>query len=165
MRRMHSRTARPGAVCQPALSGTSKTVRASLGLAREQRKGVGEQLPENTGAGISVAFAGDRRDEGGDAEPFETVMAGGQRPRATGRPDPAANGLQPDPMLVGGDDLDDSAGMFGLCRCDLFGKVFLNVAWSSDVAARAWRRQLPQPCRRSANLIEGGSRRPRARSA
>lgn len=52
-----------------------------------------------------------RMDEAVEGEPFIAGMDGGDRPLATGRPDPAECGFQPRPVLVEGPDLDRPSGM------------------------------------------------------
>lgn len=66
------------------------------GLAGEEGQGVLEQRLVDTGREIPEALAGRRRDEGGDVEPFEAVVAAGDRPLAARRPDPPQDRLQPD---------------------------------------------------------------------
>ena len=57
-------------------------------LAGEEREGGLEELLVDAGREIPEALAGRRRDEGGDIEPLEAVVAGGDRPLAARRPDP-----------------------------------------------------------------------------
>lgn len=72
--------------------------------------------------------------EGGDIEPFITVMAGGLRPFADRRPDAAADRLQPDAVLVRGPDFDWNAGVAGLFFGPRIGEFFLKAAASSGDA-------------------------------
>jgi hypothetical protein len=53
---------------------------------------------------IPEAFAGGGRDEGGDVEPFEAVMADCHRTQPARGPDPAEDRLQPETVLVGAED-------------------------------------------------------------
>ena len=111
--------------------------RPGAGLAGEEREGVLEELLVDAGREIPEALAGGRRDEGGDVEPLEAVVAAGDRALAARRPDPAQDRLQPDAVLVGGEGLDHRAGMALRLLGDGLGEVFLNAACSSGVAARA----------------------------
>ena len=123
-------------------------------LAGEEREGVLEELLVDAGREIPEALAGDGRDEGDDIEPFETMMAAGDRALAARRPDPAQDRLQPDAVLVGGEDLDCRAGMALGFLGDGFGELFLNASCSSGVAASACRgrgRWIVQPIARSAS--------------
>ncbi len=65
------------------------------GLAGEEGQGVLEQRLFDTGREIPEALAGHRRDEGGDVEPFEAVVAASDRPLAARRPDLPQDRLQP----------------------------------------------------------------------
>lgn len=112
-------------------------VAAGAGLAGEEREGVGEELLVDAGAEVPEALAGGGRDEGGDVEPFEAVVAAGDRTLASRRPDPAEDGLQPEAVLVGGEDLDRRAGMALRVLGNRLGKVSLNAACSSGVATSA----------------------------
>ncbi len=58
-------------------------------LAGEERERVLEQRLVDAGPEIPEALAGGGRDEGGDVEPLEAVVAAGDRALAAGRPDPA----------------------------------------------------------------------------
>jgi hypothetical protein len=106
-------------------------------LAGEEREGGLEELLVDAGGEIPEALAGGGRDEGGDVEPLEAVMAAGDRALATRRPDPAQDRLQPDAVLVGGEGLDRRAGMALGFLGDGFREFFLNAACSSGVAAPA----------------------------
>jgi hypothetical protein len=59
------------------------------GLAGEEGERVLEQCLGDAVREVPEAFAGGRRDEGGDVEPLEAVVAGRDGPLAPGRPDPA----------------------------------------------------------------------------
>ena len=65
-------------------------------LAGEECEPVLEALLVDAGAEIPEALAGGRRDEGGNGEPPEPVMAAGDRALAARRPDPSQDRLQPD---------------------------------------------------------------------
>ena len=64
----------------------SRPAPASAG---EEREGVLEERLVDAGREIPEALAGRGRDEGGDVEPFEAMVAAGDRARAARRPDPA----------------------------------------------------------------------------
>src|SRR4051794_1555873 len=77
------------------------------------------QVPEDLARG--------RLHEGGHVEPLEAVMAGRARSLAFRRPDAAEDRLQPDAVLVGGEDVDDLARMLlGLLGED-GGELFLRL--------------------------------------
>src|SRR5690349_20092743 len=84
------------------------------------------QVPEHLARG--------RLHEGDHVEPLEAVVAGRARSLAFRRPDAAEDRLQPDAVLVRGEDFDDLARM----PLRLFGKdggeLFLNASCSSAVA-------------------------------
>jgi len=112
-------------------------VGAGARLAGEEREGLGEELLVDAGADVPEALAGGGRDEGGDVEPLEAVVATGDRTLALRRPDPADDGLQPDAVLVGGEDLDRRAGMALRFLRNRLGELSLNPACSSGVATPA----------------------------
>ena len=129
-------------------------VAAGPRLAREEGEGVLEELLVDAGRKIPEAFAGGGRDEGDDVEPFEAMMAAGDRALAARRPDPAEDRLQPDAVLVGCEGLDCRAGMALGFLGDRFRELFLNASCSSGVAACACRgrgRWIVQPIARSAS--------------
>src|SRR6202030_2818898 len=135
MRRMPSGIFRPAALCHPALSSTSKMMRAMPASA--SRAKVSSKASKNsfdTPSEIPEGFACRRGYEARDVEPVEPVMTMRDRTLADGRPHAARNRLQANAMLVRGEDLDRLAGMV---RC-LFGncirELFLNAAASSGVA-------------------------------
>ena len=64
-------------------------VPAGAGLAGEEFQGVLEQALVHARREIPEAFAGGRRDEGGDIKPLETVMPTGDRSLTARRPDPS----------------------------------------------------------------------------
>lgn len=103
-------------------------VASGAGLAREGGEHhLEERLVDAVGE-IPHGLAGGGRDEGGDVEPLETVVAERDRTPALRRPDPALHRLQAEPVLVGGPELDRRAGMgFGL-RGEGVGELFLNAA-------------------------------------
>ena len=103
----------------------------------EEREGVLEERLVDAGPETPEALAGGRRDEGGDVEPLEAVVAGRDGALAARRPDPAQDRLQPDAVLVGGKGFDRRAGMALGFPGDGLRKLFLNVACSSGVAACA----------------------------
>jgi hypothetical protein len=84
-----------------------------------------ERLADAVGQ-IPDRLAARRLDEGGDIEPLIAMMAERQRPFADGRPDAAADRLQPEAMLVGRPDLDGLAWM--LPR--FFGGDFRELLWN-----------------------------------
>ena len=84
---------------------------------------------------IPEAFARGRRDERRDVEPFEAMMAVGDRPLADRRPDPAGHRLQADPVLVGREGFDRRVGMARRFLGDDLGDFFLNASCSVSVAA------------------------------
>ena len=96
------------------------------GLAGEKREGLLEERLVDAGGEVPEALTGGGRDEGGDVEPLEAVMAGGDRTLAPRRPDPAGDRLQPDPVLVGGKGLDDGAGVTDGFLGDRRGEVLWN---------------------------------------
>ena len=132
-----NRQARRGVPAGAVEDEEDDAVAAGAGLAGEEREGVGEELLVDAGADVPEALAGGGRDEGGDVEPLEAVVAPGDRTLAFRRPDPAEDGLQPEAVLVGGEDLDRRAGMALRFLGDRLGKVFLNAACSSGVATSA----------------------------
>ena len=83
--------------------------------------------------------AGRGFDKPGDIEPFETMMANGDRAFSDGRPDAAPDRLQTDPMLVGRPDFDNGAGMPALFFSGGALQFFFKAVRSSSVAASGWR--------------------------
>src|SRR5690348_6389357 len=75
-----------------------------------------------------------RLHEGDHVEPLEAVVAGRARSLALGRPDAAEDRLQPDAVLVRGEDLDNLAGMLRRLLGGSGGELFLNASCSSAVA-------------------------------
>jgi len=107
---------------------------AGLGFAREGFEQRGEEGFRDAVVHIPEGLAARRRDEGGHVEPVEAVMAMRRRPLADRRPDATRHGLQAEPVLVAGEDLDRALGMFrGFLRDGVF-EVFLNAAASSGEA-------------------------------
>ena len=84
---------------------------------------------------VPEAFARRRRNERRHVEPFEAMMAVGDRPLADRRPDPAGHRLQADPALVGREGLDRRVGMARRFLGDDLGDFFLNASCSVSVAA------------------------------
>jgi hypothetical protein len=111
-------------------------ISAGTGFSGKELEGALEQFLVDAGPEIPEAFAGGRRDEGGDIEPLEPVVATGDGTLAARGPDTAQDRLQPDPVLVGGEDLDDRAGVALRFLGDDVAKLFLNSACSSGVGAR-----------------------------
>ena len=93
-------------------------------LAGEEGEGLFEQVLVDAGREVPEALAGGGRDEGGDIEPFEAVVPGGDGALAARGPDPAENRLQPDPVFVGAKDFDGCAGMARGLFDDRLGKLF-----------------------------------------
>ena len=75
---------------------------------------VGDEVLVDASGALSETRAGGRRDEGGDMEPFESVVAGCDRAVAVRRPDPAGDRLQPDAVRVGARDSMAAPGARGL---------------------------------------------------
>src|SRR3954453_7182481 len=84
------------------------------------------QVPEDLARG--------RLHEGDHVEPLEAVVAGRARALAFRRPDAAEDRLQPDAVLVRGEDFDDLAGMLRRLLSGSGGELFLNASCSSAVA-------------------------------
>lgn len=93
-----------------------------------------ERLADAVGQ-IPDRLAARRLDEGGDIEPLIAMMAERQRPLFDGRPDAAADRLQPEAMLVGRPDLDGLARMLPRFFGGDFRELFLKASSSSAVAA------------------------------
>lgn len=145
---------RRGVPSGPVEHQEDDAVGSRAGLAGEEGEGVLEQAFVDTRAEIPEAFPGGGRDEGGDVEPFEAVVAGGDGAQPARGPDPAEDGLQPDPVLVGREDLNCRAGMALGFLGDGRGQLFLNADCASGVAACACRgrgRWIVQPMVRSAS--------------
>src|SRR3954447_1368068 len=66
-------------------------------------------------------------------------MAERDRPLTFGRPHPSDDRLQPDPVLVGGPDLDQLVRVLSSRLSDGLLQLFLNASRSSGVAAAGWR--------------------------
>jgi hypothetical protein len=145
---------RQGVVAGAVEDEDDDPVSPGAGLAREEGEGILEQFLADAGGKIPEALAGGRRDEGGDVEPLEAVVAAGDRALAARRPDPAEDRLQADPVLVGGEGLDRRAGMALRFLGDDLGELFLNATCSSGDAASACRGRglwIVQPIARSAS--------------
>jgi hypothetical protein len=104
---------------------------------RAKSEGVLEELLVDAGREIPEALAGGRRDEGGDIEPLEPVVARGDGALAARRPDPTQDRLQPYAMLVGGEGLDYRAGMALRLLGDGLGELFLNGQLTQIAALHA----------------------------
>src|SRR4051794_39777833 len=83
------------------------------------------QVPEHLARG--------RLHEGDHVEPLEAVVAGRARSLAFRRPDAAEDWLQPDAVLVRGEDFDDLARMLLRLFGEDGGELFLNASCSSAV--------------------------------
>jgi hypothetical protein len=83
---------------------------------------------------VPEGLAGGRMHEGGDVEPLVAVVAESDRALAPWRPDPTRDRLQPDPVLVRGEDLDRRAGVRRGLLGDGPGELFLNASRPSGVA-------------------------------
>jgi len=103
------------------------------GEGREQgfEEGLGDAVGD-----IPNRLARARGDEGGHIEPFVAVVADGDRTLTDRRPDPAADRLQAEPVLVRRPDLDRAFGVFRGGLSDGGAEFFLNASRSSGVAAR-----------------------------
>src|SRR3954471_18037204 len=83
---------------------------AGAGLAREGGEQGSEEGLGEAAAEIPDRLAAGRLHEGGDVEPLVAVMAEGDRSLTPGRPDPAADRLQAEAVLVLRPDLDRAVG-------------------------------------------------------
>jgi hypothetical protein len=109
---------------------------ACAGLAGEGGEQCGEEGLREAAAEIPDHLATGRLHEGGDVEPLVAVMAEGNRSLADGRPDPAADRLQAEAVLVLRPDLDRAVGMRRFGFSDSGIEPPLKVAHCSGVAAR-----------------------------
>jgi hypothetical protein len=109
-------------------------VAPGAGLAREDFEQLGKEWLVDAVRQIPEGFSARRRDEGGNVEPFIAVMAERDRALADGRPDPAMDRLQAEPMLIRRPDLDRLVGMLGGLFGERVGKVFLKTSASAAVA-------------------------------
>src|SRR3954452_11996693 len=104
---MPSGPTRLGAVCQPALSSPSTTMRSRPAPAsRANSASSAAKNGLDTPLGHSVRYvpehlAGDRLHEGGHVQPLIAVVTQRDGPLPLGRPDPAQDRLQPEAVLVG----------------------------------------------------------------
>jgi hypothetical protein len=103
-----------------------------LGEGRQQR--LEERLRHAVGD-VPEAFAGRWRDEGGNIQPLEAMMAGGDRARADRRPNPAHDRFQAQPVFVGREGFDGDARMSLRLFGDDLGDFFLNSSCSAWLAA------------------------------
>ena len=101
---------------------------------KQTQQGFEEKLGDAVGQ-IPEGRAGGGRDESGDIEPFEAVMADGSRPLTTGCPDASDDRLEADAVLIGGKGLDHGSRMVARLFLDDIGKFFLKASASSGVAA------------------------------
>lgn len=104
-------------------------------FAGKKREQSFEEGLADPGGEIPKGLAGRRGDEGGGVEPFEAMVAGGVRPPANRCPDPPDDRLQPDPVLVGGEDVDRAVGRFAAFFLVDRPEFFLKAAASSGVAS------------------------------
>lgn len=105
-------------------------------------EGVEHGLEEVDADGVGeppVDRAARRVDEAVEIEPTVLVVADGDRPPATPGPDAPPQGLQAEPVLVEGPDLDTAPLGLGPRRRHRPAKFFLNAAHSAGVAERACR--------------------------
>jgi hypothetical protein len=91
---------------------------APVGLAREAGEPFGAEGLGEAAAEIPDRLAAARLHEGGNMPPLVPVMAKGNRPLADGRPNPAADWLQAEAVLVRRPDLDRAVRMCCLSRGD-----------------------------------------------
>jgi len=114
-------------------------VTAGAGFLGESRQQGLEERFRDAVRDVPEAFAGRRRNESGDIEPFEAMMAGGDRALADRRPDAPQHRLQAEAMFVRREGFDGDArvalGFFG----DGLGEFFLKASCCSGVAAFGWR--------------------------
>ncbi len=110
------------------------SIASRAGLAREGGEQRLEKLFRDAIVHIPERLSRRGRDEGGDVEPVETMMAKRDRTLADRRPNAPRNGLQAEAMFVGREDFDGSAGVFFRFLDDGVRKLFLNAAASSGVA-------------------------------
>jgi hypothetical protein len=100
-------------------------VAPGAGLAREGFEQLGKERLVEPVRQIPDRLSARGCDEGGDVEPFVTVVTERERPLADRRPDAAMDRLQAEPMLIRGPDLDRLVrmllGFFG----DYVGEFFL----------------------------------------
>ena len=130
-RDIQSRLGMPAGIIENKHDGPVHT-RASF--AREHFEHLLEERLRHTVGDVPKGLACCWRDEGGDIEPLETMMAKCDWPFADGRPDAPRDRLQTEPVLVAGKDLDRPAGMFGGFFGDGIFEFFLNASASSGVA-------------------------------
>lgn len=109
------------------------------GLAGEGGKQGGKEGLGEAGAEIPERLAAGRLHEGGEVEPLVTVVAQRNRSLADGRPDPAPDRLQPEPVLVLRPDLDRAVGMRRFGGSDSGVEPPLKAVRCSGVAARGCR--------------------------
>ena len=109
-------------------------ITSGAGLAREGFEQLYKERFVDAVRQIPDGLAARRRDEGGDVEPFIAVMTERHRPLADRRPDPAADWLQADPVLIRCPDLDRLIWMLGGFFGRRAGELFFKAASSSGVA-------------------------------
>jgi hypothetical protein len=109
------------------------------GLAREAGEQGGEEGLGEARAEIPDRLAAGRLHEGGDVQPLVAVMAQRDRALADRRPNPAADRLQAEAVLVLRPDLDRPVGVRRFGFGDSGIEPPLKAACCSGVAARACR--------------------------
>src|SRR5215213_9741601 len=114
-------------------------ITACAGLAGEGGEQFGEEGFREAAAEIPDRSAAGRPHEGGNTQPLVAVMAKGDRPLADGRPDPPADRLQAEAVLILRPDLDRAVGCAALGLGDSGVEPPLKAACCSGVAARGCR--------------------------
>jgi hypothetical protein len=112
---------------------------AGAGLTGEGGEQFGEERLREAAAEIPDRLAAGRLHEGGDVQPLVPMMAERNRSLADGRPDPAADRLQAEAVLVLRPDLDQQVGMRRPGLGDSGIEPPLKAARCSGVAARGCR--------------------------
>src|SRR5918994_1241685 len=141
---------------------------ARAGLAREDGEQCGEEGLGKAAAEIPDRLAAGRLHEGGDVQPLVAVVAEGDRALADRRPDPAADRLQAEAVLVLRPDLDRPVGMRRPGLGDSGVEPPLKATRCSGVAARGCRGRgawSDQPIRFSASQPRCGCTFARPRCA
>ena len=124
-----------GVPAGPVEEQDDRALRAGSGFLGEQGEQALEQRLGDAVADVPVAFPGGGCHEGGDVEPFVAVVAEGDGPLPTRRPDPAGDRLQPDAVLVRAEERDRAPRVTGLLLGKRVGEFFLKAACSSGPAA------------------------------
>src|SRR5437660_4754461 len=103
-------------------------------LSESRQQGFEERLRDAVG-NVPETFAGRRRDEGCDVEPFEAMMTVGDRAHADRPPDGAHDWLQAEPVFVRREGFDGNAGVGLRLFGDDIGEFFLKASCCASVAA------------------------------